>query len=103
MKIEIDNSPLDQGHESPIAEMMDTVPKAMSESYTRWFNDRWTLLKYPQEIISFIDSCGFTCDQLSRIARAVEDMKWSDYETEDRLGEDLTEFLREKNGEFDKI
>ena len=35
MKIEIDNSPLDQGHESPISEMMDNVAKAMSEAYTR--------------------------------------------------------------------
>ena len=102
MKIEIDNSPLDQGHKSPISEMVDYVAKAMSESYTRWFNDRWTLLKYPEQIISFIDSCGFTCDQLSRIARAIEDMKWSDYEwnTDDY---DRTDDLREQRWEFDRL
>lgn len=55
------------------------------------------------DIISLIEKKNFTCDQLNAIKSAVEDMKWSDYETDDRLGEDLTESLREQRWEFDRV
>ena len=58
------------------------LEKAMDESYHRWYQDSRSLLKYPQEIISFVDSCGFDSEQLWRIIRGIEELKPSDDEWE---------------------
>ena len=79
----------------------DILHEWMIEAYDRGYNDARTLLKYPKEIISFIDSCSFDSEQLQCIARAVEDMKWTDYEGNPD-DYDRTEELREHNWEFDK-
>lgn len=79
--------------------VLGEVPRIMDESYKNWYKDSRELLKYPQEIISFIDSCNFTCDQLSRIARAIEDMKWSDYYEEEST-EDMFDRTQAQNGQY---
>lgn len=79
--------------------VLEEFGKTFSEWYTMGYDASRKLLKYPQEIISFIDSCGFTCDQLSRIARAIEDMKWSDYYEEEST-EDMFDRTQAQNGQY---
>ena len=37
-------------------------------------------LKIVPNLISFVDSCGFSCDDLQSIIRWLEELHWSDYE-----------------------
>lgn len=59
------------------------------------------------DCIAFIESQNMTCDELSRLLSEVEDLKGSDYEPEFNgwihpSEIDMTDDLREQNGEFDR-
>ena len=77
------------------------VPWIMDKWYQLWCEHTKRSLKYPQEIVSFIDSCGFTCEQLHRIIQDLEDLKWSDYEDNRPDDFDRSDELREQRWEFD--
>lgn len=79
--------------------IIEEIGKTFSEWYTMWYNASRTLLKYPQEIISFVDSCNFTCEQLQRIARALEELKWSDYDEGETI-EDQFDRQEAQNGQY---
>lgn len=69
------------------------------EAYNSWLSDKESLLKYPSEIISFIDSCGFDCEQLQRIIRGIEDLHGSDYE--DGKSNDFDQYDARRDAELE--
>lgn len=60
--------------------ILEEIGKTFSEWYDMGYANSRQLLKYPHEIITFIESCNFDCEQLQRIMVWIEWIKWSDYE-----------------------
>lgn len=71
----------------------------LAEAYKEWLADKAELLKYPHQIISFIDSCGFTCKELQSIAREIEELKWRDFE-ESESSIDMFDRVEAQNGQY---
>lgn len=79
--------------------VLGEVPRIMDESYKSWYKDSRSLLKYPHIIVEFIDSCGFTCDDLHRIMVWIEWIKWSDYE--DTRTDDFDTYNAQRDAELE--
>jgi len=60
---------------------MDTLVAKFSDEFYELGKKHMaeTLWEVPA-LAYFIDQRGFTCDQLQELIRAIEDIKWSDYD-----------------------
>lgn len=84
---------------SPITVSQFNLVESLDNAKDMWYRIARAELKLHSNLISFIDSCGFTCKELQSIAREIEELKWRDFE-ESESSIDMFDRSEAQNGQY---